>query len=198
MSANVYDAKLRPDVAPEQSAAPDGPTRALVQAELFTDGFHIIGSLELHRAGARLVDFLNFGGEPVLLLHDVQVRALGREWDKLHHWPTAHLRREAIILAIPHEDRLPPAEPERMLEYVVKEPRRVCLVGPSLAVVGNLHLAKEVDINIASPIRGSDFLPLTDAEATYLPQPTLVWKAPVIIVNVAKVELCYPNAGSCL
>jgi hypothetical protein len=41
-------------------------------------------------------------------------------------------------------------------------------------------------------MRGSGFVPLTDAEATYLPDPTLVWKAPVIAVNVAKAEVFSP------
>jgi len=33
-------------------------------------------------------------------------------------------------------------------------------------------------------------VPLTDAEATYLLDPTLVWRAAVIAVNVAKAEVC--------
>ena len=54
----------------------------------------------------------------------------------------------------------------------------------------SVRLAKEADINAASPIRGSDFVPLTDAEAIYLPDPTLVLRAAVIAVNVAKAEVC--------
>ena len=124
----------------------------------------------------------------------MEARRLGPEPDKVFKWSMAQIRREAVILAIPHEPRLPAAEVQPPLEYVAKEPHRVSLVLPAFAVVGDLHLAKEVDINTASPMRGSDFVPLTDAEATYLPHPTLAWRAAVIIVNVAKAEVCCPSA----
>jgi len=164
--------------------------RVLFQAELITEGFRMVGRLDLPLTQGRLADILNFRGEPVIVLHDVEARRLGPESDKVFNWPTAHIRREAITLAIPHEQRLPAAEVQPPLEYVAKEPHRVSLLLPAFAVVGDLHLAKGVDINIASPIRGSDFVPLTDAEATYLPHPTLVWRAAVIIVNVAKAQVC--------
>ena len=166
--------------------------RVLFQAELITDGFCMVGRLDLPPAQARLVDLLNFGGEPVIVLHDVELRRLGPESDKVFNWPVAQVRREAIVLAIPHERRAPGAEVQPPLEHVAKEPHRVSFLLPSFTVVGDLHLAREADIGAASPMRGSGFVPLTDAEATYLPDPTLVWKAPVIAVNVAKAEVFSP------
>ena len=74
------------------------------------------------------------------------------------------------------------------------EPHRVSFLLPSFTVVGNYYCAREADIGAASPMRGSGFVPLTDVEATYLPDPTLVWKAPVIVVNVAKAEAFSPAA----
>jgi hypothetical protein len=195
MLADAYDEGLQPETTLQQPAAVEEPSRALLRVELITDGFRVVASLEIHRAGGRLVDFLNFSGEPVLVLHDAEVTALERESGNTSHWPIAQVRREAIALAISHEDRPSTADAEQPMEYVAKEPRRVSFLLPAFAVVGDLHLAKEVDINAASPIRGSDFAPLTDAEATYLPDPTLVWNAPVIIVNVAKVEVCCPGAN---
>lgn len=194
MPADAYDEELQPDMILQQPAAVEEPSRALLRVELITDGFRMVGSLEIHRAGGRLVDFLNFGGEPVLALHDAQVTGLERESDETSHWPVAQVRMQAIALAISHEDGPPAAEPQQPMEYVAKEPRRVSFLLPAFSVVGDLHLAKEVDINAASPIRGSDFVPLTDAEATYLPDPTVVWKEPLIIVNLAKVEVCCPSA----
>lgn len=194
MLTDPYDEEPQPDMTLQQPLAPEEPRRALLSVELITDGFHIVGSLQLHRAGGRLLDFLNFGGESVLMLQDAEVKALGRESDEASRSPMVQVRREAIILAIAHERRLPGAGVQRPMEYVAKEPRRVSFVLPDFAVVGDLHLPREVDINTASPIRGSDFVPLTDAEAVYLPHPTLVWKAAVIIVNVAKVEVCCPGA----
>lgn len=164
--------------------------RVLLQAELITDGLCMVGRLDLPSTQARLADILNFRGERVIVLHDVEARRLGPESDKVFKWPTAQVRREAITLAIPHEHRPPAAETEHPMEYVVKVSHRVSFLLPAFAVVGNFHLAKEADINVASPIRGSDFVPLSDAQAIYLPDPTLVWKAAIIVVNVAKAEVC--------
>jgi hypothetical protein len=168
--------------------------RVLVQAELITEGFRIVGRLDLPPAQARLVDFLNFCGEPVIVLHNVEARKLGPESGRVFNWPMAQIRREAILLAVPREHQLPAAEVERPLEHVFKEPHRVSFLLPDFTVVGDLHLAKEADIGAASPMRGSGFVPLTDAEATYFPDPTLVWKAPVIVVNAAKAEVFSPAA----
>jgi len=170
-----------------------GSARASLRAEFIIGDFRMVGRLDLRGAQSRLVDVLNFRDEPVIVLHDVEARRLAPESGKVFNWPIAHIRREAIVLAIPHEHRLPAAEARPRLDYVAKEPHRVSFLLPAFAVVGDFHLAKEVDINVASPMRGSDFVPLTDAEATYLPDPTLVWRAAVIIVNVPKAEVCCPG-----
>jgi hypothetical protein len=167
--------------------------RKLFQAELITERFCLLGRLDLPSGQARLVDLLNFRGEPIIVLHDVEAKRLEPVSDKVLNWPAVQVRREAIVLAIPHERRPPGSEPERPLEYVAKVPHRVSFLLPGFAVVGTFHLAREADINVASPIRGSDFVPLTDAQAVYLPDPTLVWTASVIIVNVAKAEVCCLN-----
>jgi len=169
------------------------PASAWLQAEFIMEGFCVVGRLDLRGAQSRLVDVLNFRGEHVIVLHDVEARRLESESDKVFKCPMAHIRREAIILAIPHEQRAPSDKLHRLLEYVAKEPHSVSFLMPAFTVVGNLHLAKGVDINAASPIRGLDFVPLTDAEATYLPDPTIVWRAAVIIVNAARAEACCPG-----
>jgi hypothetical protein len=170
--------------------------RTLFQAELITEGFRMVGRLDLPPAQPRLVDFLNFRDEPFIVLHNVEARKLEAEPGKVFNWPMVQIRREAILLAVPCEQRLPAAEPQRPLEYVAKEPHRVSFLLPDFTVAGDLHLAREADIGAASPMRGSGFVPLTDAEATYLPDPALVWKEPVIVVNVAKAEVFSPTADS--
>jgi hypothetical protein len=189
MSAGIYEEEPRADMALQQPSALEEPSPALLRAELITEGFCMVGRLDLPTAHRRLVDLLNFHTEPVIVLHDIEARGLGSESDKVFNWPMAQIRREAIILAIPHEHRLPASEGRHRLEYVAKEPHRASFLLPAFAVVGDLHLAKGVEINVARPMSASDFAPLSDAEAIYLPHPTLVWRAAVIIVNVAKAEV---------
>ena len=165
-----------------------------LHVELITEGFRIVGRLDVPSAQGRLVDILNFSDEHVIMLHDVEVRRLGPESDGVFNCPTAHIRREAIILARPHEHSLPAAEAQPSLEYVAKDPHRVSFLMSAFTVVGNIHLVKGADINAVSPIRGLDFVPLTDAEATYRPAPSVVWKGAVIVVNAAKAEAFSPAA----
>jgi hypothetical protein len=80
------------------------------------------------------------------------------------------------------------------MEYVAKDPHRFTFLLANFAVVGNFHLPRGVDIGTVRPLSGSDFVPLTDAEVTYLPAPALTWRADVIVVNAAKAEVCYPGA----
>jgi hypothetical protein len=193
MAGDVCEEGLSPDIAIQEVLAMVESAWASLHVELITEGFCMVGRLDLPGAQGRLVDVLNFGGEHVIVLHEVEARRLGSESDKVFNWPMAHIRRDAIILAIPHEHRSLSAEAQPRLEHVAKEPHRVSFLMPAFTIVGNLHLAKGVDINVASPIRGLDFVPLTDAEAIYLPDPTIVWRAGVIIVNAAQAEACCPG-----
>ncbi len=66
MPAGIYDEEPRPDMTLQQPAALEEPPRALVRVELIVDGFRTVGRLNLPPAQGRLVDLLNFGGEPVI------------------------------------------------------------------------------------------------------------------------------------
>jgi hypothetical protein len=194
MAGDVCEEGLSPDTTVQGVLAMMESAWTSLHVELITEGFCIVGRLDVPSAQGRLVDILNFSDEHVIVLHDVEVRRLGPESDEVFNCPTAHIRREAVILAIPHEQSSPSAEAQPPLEYVVREPHRVSFLTSAFTIVGNIHLAKGADIGAASPIRGLDFVPLTDAEATYLPDPTLVWKCAVIVVNAAKAEAFSPAA----
>jgi hypothetical protein len=194
MAGDVCEEGLSPDTTVQGVLAMMESAWTSLHVELIMEGFCIVGRLDVPSAQGRLVDILNFSDEHVIVLHDVEVRRLGPESDEVFNCPTAHIRREAVILAIPHEQSSPSAEAQPPLEYVVREPHRVSFLTSAFTIVGNIHLAKGADISAASPIRGLDFVPLTDAEATYLPDPTLVWKCAVIAVNATKAEAFSPAA----
>ncbi|KPK46628.1 MAG: hypothetical protein AMJ77_05590 [Dehalococcoidia bacterium SM23_28_2] len=171
-----------------------GPSRIALQTELFTNGSHMVGRLNMPPGQGRLVDVLNFRGESVIVLYDVEAKKLEPGSDEVFAWPMAQIRREAILLAIPHDERSPAGEDQRPLEYVAKEPHRFSFLLTNFAVVGDFHLPRGADIGSVRPLNSSEFVPLTNAEATYLPDPALTWRADVIVVNAAKAELCYPGA----
>jgi hypothetical protein len=163
-----------------------------MRLEVVTDSRRLVGVVQ-HMTAVRPVDLLNGTDEP-LALTDIEVTPLERQADPPHRWPQAHIHRRAIAFAIPHEVAPPPAAVAGRLEYVEKRRWRVSALLPGFIVTGHFHLPPVADPANASLFWNAGFVPLTDAEAVYLPDPATTWKAPVIIVNTARVEAYCPEA----
>jgi hypothetical protein len=71
----------------------------------------------------------------------------------------------------------------------------VSVLLPRFMVTGCFHLAPAADPANASLFWNTGFVPLTDAEAVFLPDPATTWKAAVIIVNTARAEAYCPPAA---
>ena len=180
-------------IAPQETAwAEPGSARHLLRLEVVTDSRRLVGVVE-HLTVVRPVDLLNGTDEP-LCLADIEVTPLEGQADTPHRWPQAHIRKQAIAFIIPHEVA-PPAAGRRPLEYVEKKRWRVSVLLPRFMVTGCLHLAPAADPANASLFWNAGFVPLTEAEAVYLPDPATTWKAAVIIVNGARAEAYCPPAS---
>lgn len=174
------------------SAEPASP-RHLLRLEVVTNSHRIIGVAQ-HQTVVRPVDLLNWTAD-ALTLADVEMTPLEGQTEAPHRWPQAHVRKQAMALVIPHEVAPPtPTAGGRMLEYVEKRRWRVSILLPRLMVTGYFHLAAAADPANSSLFWNAGFVPLTDAEAVYLPNPTTTWKAAVIIVNAARAEAYCPAA----
>ena len=181
--------------APQETAWTEpGSTHRQLHLEVVTDSRRLVGAAQYPAVG-RLADLLNLTDEP-LALTDVEVTCLERQTEAPRRWPQAHVAKRAIGLVIPHEVALPEAATAgRPLEYVEKRPWRVSALLPRFMVTGCIHLAPAADPANPSLFWNAGFVPLTDAEAVYLPDPSTTWKAAVIIVNTARAEAyCPPTA----
>ncbi len=191
-----FDFSLPPHVstAPQESAWTEpGTTRHLLRLEVVTDSRRLVGVVQ-HMTAVRPVDLLNGTDEP-LALADIEVTPLEGQADAPHRWPQAHIRKQAIAFIIPHEVAPPAAaNASRPLEYVEKRPWRVSVLLPRFMVTGCFHLAPAADPANASLFWNAGFVPLTDAEAVFLPDPRTTWKGAVIIVNSARAEAYCPPA----
>jgi hypothetical protein len=181
--------------APQETVwAEPGSTRHLMRLEVVTDSRRLVGVVQ-HMTAVRPVDLLNGTDEP-LALTDLEVTTLEGQADAPHRWPQTHIRKQAIAFIIPHE-----AAPQaaaigrRPLEYVEKRPWRVSVLLSRFMVTGCFHLAPAADPANASLFWNAGFVPLTDAEAVFLPDPATTWKSAVIIVNAARVEAYCPPAA---
>jgi len=164
-----------------------------LRLEVVTESRRIVGVAQ-HPTVVRPVDLLNWTAE-ALALADIEVTPLEGQAEGPHRWPQAHVAKQAIALVIPHEVAPPAAAAaSRPLEYIEKRPWRVSVLLPRFIVTGYFHLSPAADPANASLFWNAGFVPLTDAEAVYLPDPATTWKAAVIIVNAARVEAYCPAA----
>ncbi len=167
----------------------------LLRLEVVTDTRRVVGVAQ-HAGVARLVDLLNWNEELSLALADVEVTPLETQGGAPVTWPQAAVRKQAIAFVIPHEVAPPAAAvTRRTLEYVEKRRWRVSVLLARFLVTGCFHLAPAADPANASLFWNSGFVPLTEAEAVFLPEPATTWKAPVLIVNAARVEAYCPPAS---
>ena len=169
------------------------PARHLLPLEVVTDSRRIVGVAQ-HATVVRPVDLLNWTTE-ALALADIAVTPLEGQAQAPHRWPQAHVAKQTIAMVIPHEVAPPAAAAStRPLEYVEKRRWRVSVLLPCFMVTGYFHLSPAADPANASLFWNAGFVPLTEAEAVYLPDPATTWKASVIIVNAARVEAYCPAA----
>jgi len=173
-----------------ESASP----RYLLRLEVVTDTRRIVGVAH-HATTVRPVDMLNWTDE-ALALAEIEVRFLEGQGRAPDRWPQAHVSKQAILLVIPQEVAPPaPGANGRALEYVEKRRWRVSVLLSRFVVTGHFHLSAAADPANASLFWNAGFVPLTDAEAIYVPDPATTWKAPVIIVNSARAEAYCPAAS---
>jgi hypothetical protein len=181
---------------PETTWAETGSTRHLMRLEVVTDSRRLVGVVQ-HLMAVRPVDLLNGTDEP-LCLTDIEVTPLEGRAEVPQRWPQAYIRKETIALVIPYEVAPPEAATARRpLEYVEKKRWRVSVLLPRFRVTGCLHLPPAADPANASLFWNAGFVPLTEAEAVYLPDPSTTWKAAVAIVNTGRAEAyCPPTSLS--
>jgi len=165
----------------------------LLRLEVVTDARRIVGVAH-HSTTVRPVDMLNHTTD-ALALADIEVWPLEGQARAPHSWPEGHVSKQSILIVIPQEVA-PPGNGAngRPLEYVQKRRWRVSVLLSRFMVTGYFHLSPAADPGNASLFWNGGFVPLTDAEAVYLPDPATTWKAAVIIVNSARVEAYCPAA----
>jgi len=183
----------RPAAALEETAWTETAAARHLRLEVVTDTRRIVGVAH-HATIVRPVDMLNWTTEP-LALADIEVWPLESQARSPHRWPQAYVSKQTITLVIPQEVAPPGAGANgRPLEYVEKRRWGVSVLLPRFMVTGYFHLSPAADPGNASLFWNAGFVPLTDAEAVYLPDPAMTWKAAVIIVNSARAEAYCPAA----
>jgi hypothetical protein len=156
-----------------------------VGVELFTLNHVLRGLIET--SGERLSDFLNVPTESSLTVSDVHMAplmALGK--GPPVRLGTASLEKRTLLLAIPREQDL---THKSLYRRATRQEYGILVLLPNFELRGNVHLTERLDVRRLLIDRTHDFIPITNASATFIPNPDLVFRTDVIIFNKTAVSL---------
>ncbi len=159
------------------------------QAELWLETHRVTGIIDQSGRPRRLVDTLNAIDGPFAILRDATVESLANPDDGEHRFHLLHLKREAILLAIPLTDlpRSPGAD------VMAKKAVPATLILPGLEVTGNVYLPPEADPAAVRILGKDSFLPVTDAEVTQVTHAGGSRRKPLVVVNLGRSLLYSPT-----
>jgi hypothetical protein len=156
-----------------------------VEVELYTAD-HIIRGL-IETSGERLSDALNNKTESALALTQVQVsRILNVGKAPPVRLPAARVDKSSLLFAMPVEHDL---TRKSLYRRAVRQGFYLAVFLPNFELQGTIHLTERLDLRRVLVVRPEDFIPLTDATATYVLHPQVTIRSGTIVFNKARVTL---------
>ncbi|MFO7585577.1 MAG: hypothetical protein R6W69_12695 [Anaerolineales bacterium] len=161
----------------------------MIHVKIFTAN-HVIRGL-LNTSGERLTDVLNNGTKSSVILKEAEVaRLLWLEKAPPSKLDNVSVTKADILLAMP-------VEQDRTEKSIFRKTTRqlflITLLVQNFEVMGRIHMTERTNIDRILLVRAEDFIPLTDARATYMPVPKINFSSEMIIFNKAKVSLLGEN-----
>ncbi|MEE8347672.1 MAG: hypothetical protein V3S20_10015 [Dehalococcoidia bacterium] len=173
--------------SPHQAAAQE--LDHLVRAELWLETHHVTGIIDQSGRPRRLVDTLNAIDGPFVMVRDATVESLANPDEGERRFHLLHLKREAILLAIPLTNL--PRSPDA--EVLAKKSVSATLMLPGLEVTGHVYLPPEVDPTTVRMLGKDSFLPVTDAQVTQITHAGGSQREPLVVVNLGRALLYAPT-----
>ncbi|MBI4496803.1 MAG: cyclic nucleotide-binding domain-containing protein [Chloroflexi bacterium] len=159
-----------------------------VTSVLYTQSTRVSGSLRsIHW---RFSDTLNALDQDFVVLHDATFQSLYAAKGEEVAASSLLLRRDRIILGIPHEAQVGvERSPGRQGLQIQRTPLRALVEAWPFTLEGTLHLPSGVDLlqHVHDPHRM--FMPMTAVSVTYQPSPLLSFQSPFLLVNRRSVEV---------
>lgn len=156
-----------------------------VEVELYTADQVIRGFVET--AGERLSDILNIKTESALTLSQVQIsRLLNVGKAPPLRLTLARVEKSSLLFAVPVERDL---THKSLYRRAVRQGYELAVYLPNFELQGTIHLTERLDIRRVLVVRPEDFIPLTDAVATYVLYPQVCIRAGTMVVNKSKIVL---------
>jgi len=157
----------------------------MIEVELFTSDHVIRGFTST--GGERISDVLNDSKYTTMYLEDVQTaRLLNLGKTQPTRLMDACVEKARIVFARPVAKDITEKSLFRRATRLIFQ---IAVVMPNFEMHGIIHLTEKLDVNRVLITRPEDFIPLTAATATYLPNPGLVVRGSTLIFNKKLVAL---------
>lgn len=154
-----------------------------IEVELYTIDHMIRGFVET--AGERLSDILNIKTESALVLTQAQVsRLLNVGKTPPVHLSIVRIEKSSLLFALPVERDL---THKSLYRRAVRQGYEILVALPNFELQGTIHLTERLDIRRVLLVRPEDFIPLTDAVATYVLYPQVALQGNTIVFNKSRV-----------
>jgi hypothetical protein len=156
----------------------------MIHVEIFTVNHVIRGELETF--GERLTDILNNRTKSSLMLKKAEIIRLLRIGQE------AALKLDSVCVTKTEILLAKPVEHDRTEKSIFRKATRqlftISLVIQNFELMGQIHMTERTPTNRLLIVRTEDFIPLTNAQATYVPTPKISFSSELIIFN--KAEVC--------
>ena len=168
--------------------------KVAIRVELYTRSYHASGDIEVSRW--HVTDVLNDKTRPSLVIDNAireplpQLVAGGSE-GLARATPYLQVAKTAIILAVPHENSSVALARQQYISALYEERTQAeaIVISPPFEIRGTIHLRRAFQAKYVMDELPNEFIPMTDIEATYVPDPRLRVNSEFAIVNRPLAEL---------
>jgi hypothetical protein len=167
------------------------PTENVISVGIFTLTTAI--TCELRVRQRRLTDYLNAAEDHFFMVEKARIAPLAAASSVARSAPYAQLNRDAVVFAIPYSGEASDEDEQKRLVIVQKLPHQVTLNAPPFTMQGILHLLRETSLRDALLSMRQQFLPITSAEAVYMPTGQR-FSGSIMIVNRNRIEAFFPSS----
>jgi hypothetical protein len=169
-------------------------TKIPVRIELYTRSYHASGDMEVSRW--HITDVMNDKIRPTLTIENAireplpQMIHTGDE-GLARATPYLQIAKTAIVLAVPHENTSLASARQQYINALYQERAQAeaIVIAPPFEVRATVHLRRAFQIRTALDEMPNEYIPVTDMEAVYIPDPRLRINAEFAVINRPLAEL---------
>lgn len=178
-------------LAQDPSFAPAAVHPSSIVAEIVVGRQRVTGELRWGGGHRRLVDVVNAIDGSFASIHNAELDDPFGEGGGPRRLDVLQVQKDSILFCIPRGTE---SQPANRFESVVKVPTPAVIVLPGFEITGNVHQVPGADPTRVPQVGSRQFIPMTEAVIVCSYGSAVVWREPLIAVNMFKAFI-YAPAG---